>query len=184
MLADVPGARISRLATPLNKAKRHAGRTTTRKRSRPAKAEWPKLAPSWRGCGGEVPHPERIYCNDCLPAYESEQFREFAGSGLAAIERQKDVGHDPTHGGVAARRRGEATASRKREIAEWEREYGRLTDLKVFSEKILPTIQAVPLSKLVRATRLSLRYCSQIRRGERVPHPKHWEAFRVAATEA
>jgi hypothetical protein len=33
------------------------------------------------------------------------------------------------------------------------------------------------------ATGLSLRYVSLIRRGERTPHPRHWEALQ-AATEA
>jgi hypothetical protein len=42
----------------------------------------------------------------------------------------------------------------------------------------LPLIQNVPLSRLAKATGLSLRYVSQIRRGEKVPHPRHWNAFR------
>jgi hypothetical protein len=33
----------------------------------------------------------------------------------------------------------------------------------------------------VRSSGLSLRYCSQIRRGERTPHRRHWEALRHAA---
>jgi hypothetical protein len=40
-----------------------------------------------------------------------------------------------------------------------------------------PLIQGVPLSRLQRATGLSLRYVSLIRRGERTPHPRHWQAF-------
>src|SRR5262249_55303226 len=41
-----------------------------------------------------------------------------------------------------------------------------LTDLSYFGREILPLIQNVPLSQLVKATGLSLRYVSQIRRGE------------------
>lgn len=41
----------------------------------------------------------------------------------------------------------------------------------------LPPIQRVPLSQLQRATGLSLRYVSLIRRGERTPHPRHWQAL-------
>jgi hypothetical protein len=37
----------------------------------------------------------------------------------------------------------------------------------------------VPLSRLAKATGLSLRYCALIRRGERMPHPRHWEGFRA-----
>jgi hypothetical protein len=42
-------------------------------------------------------------------------------------------------------------------------------------------IRSVPLSQLQRATGLSLRYVSLIRRGERTPHPRHWDAFRGLA---
>ena len=41
----------------------------------------------------------------------------------------------------------------------------------------LPLIQGVPLRRLPRATGLSLRYVSLIRRGERTPPPRHWQAF-------
>jgi hypothetical protein len=37
--------------------------------------------------------------------------------------------------------------------------------------------QDVPLSRLQRATGLSLRYVSLIRRGREDPHPRHWAAF-------
>lgn len=183
-LADAPGSRVQRLSTPLTNRKRRNGRDTNRRADRPAStpsAQLPSFPPGCRGCGDGVPHPERVYCNDCLPAYERDQFDAFSGTGLAAIERAKAEGHDPTHGGEAAKRRGKSTANRKREISEWEREYGRLTDLEVFRSKILPGIQGVPLSRLVRATGLSLRYCSQIRRGEKIPHPRHWQGFRGAS---
>jgi len=68
----------------------------------------------------------------------------------------------------------------KRAIREWERQFGKVVDLSVFEREVLPLIQEVPLSRLVRATGLSLRYCSQIRRGEKTPHPRHWQALRNA----
>ena len=72
---------------------------------------------------------------------------------------------------------------RKREVREWDERYGKLTDLSAFSREILPRIQGVPLSRLVHATGLSLRYCSLIRRGEKVPHPRHWNALARCAIE-
>ncbi len=66
----------------------------------------------------------------------------------------------------------------KAELAAWERQHGKLIDPSAFEREILPLIQNVPLSRLARASGLSLRYISQIRRGERVPHPRHWAAFR------
>ena len=56
-------------------------------------------------------------------------------------------------------------------------QHGKFVDLSAFQRDILPLIQAVPLSRLQRATGLSLRYVSLIRGGERTPHSRHWQAF-------
>jgi hypothetical protein len=59
----------------------------------------------------------------------------------------------------------------------WDERYGKLTDLSAFQREILPLIQGVPLSRLQRTTGLSLRCVSLIRRGEKTPHPRHWQAL-------
>ena len=41
-----------------------------------------------------------------------------------------------------------------------------------------PKLKTVSLLVTMRATGLSRTYCGMIRRGVRVPHPRHWEAFR------
>jgi hypothetical protein len=104
------------------------------------------------------------------------------GSGLIAIEKKKLAGTDPTHGATAAARRASANVNRKREAREWDEQHGKLVDLSAFQGDILPLIQQIPLSQLQRATGLSLRYVSLIRRGERTPHPRHWQALRRAAS--
>jgi hypothetical protein len=125
-----------------------------------------------------VPRRDRVYCDACLPHYQREQFAEaFANSGLRSIQTKKLAGHDVTHGGEARRRRGATTARRKSELAQWESEHGKLIDVSAFERENLPTIQSISLSRLQRATGLSLRYVSQIRRGEKTPHPKHWAAL-------
>jgi hypothetical protein len=55
---------------------------------------------------------------------------------------------------------------------------GEINNPEVFRREILPLIQNVPLRRLSKGTGLSLRYVSLIRRGERVPHPRHWDASR------
>ena len=157
ILADAPGSRIDRLATPLTNNNRRDGRQTMRRHPATPSTRKPKVTPTCRDCGGPVPNPERALCDDCLPAYQAEQFERFDGSGLASIERAKAAGADPTHGGGAAKKRGAATARRKAEMAAWETQYGKLVDLSGFEREILPLIQAVPLSRLVKATGLSLR---------------------------
>ena len=52
-----------------------------------------------------------------------------------------------------------------------------------FLEEILPALATIPLNRIAEATGLSLRHVSLIRRGERVPHPVHHEAFRRLAKE-
>ena len=114
-----------------------------------------------------------------------EQYLEaFHGSGRAAIARRKESGDDPTHGGSARARRAGSNVARKREASEWDQTYGKLIDLSAFEREILPAIQSVPLSRLQRATGLSLRYVSLIRRGERTPHPRRWQAFIEAGAAA
>jgi hypothetical protein len=55
---------------------------------------------------------------------------------------------------------------------------GTFADPELFAREILPAIQAVPLSELVHATGLTAGYLSQVRRGKKIPHPRHWAALR------
>jgi hypothetical protein len=76
-----------------------------------------------------------------------------------------------------------SNVERKHKAREWDERYGKLTDLSAFQREILPLIQGVPLSRLQRATGLSLRYVSLIRRGAKIPHPRHWQRLRNAAED-
>jgi hypothetical protein len=75
-----------------------------------------------------------------------------------------------------------ANITRKQQAREWDERHGKLVDLSAFQCDILPLIQAVPLSRPQEATGLSLRYVSLIRRGERTPHPRHWQTL-LSATK-
>jgi hypothetical protein len=87
--------------------------------------------------------------------------------------------------GVAvAARRAAANITGKREAGDWDEQPGKLVDLSAFQRDILPLLQEIPLSRLQQATGLSLRYVSLIRRGERTPHPRHWQGLRAAAEAA
>jgi hypothetical protein len=59
-------------------------------------------------------------------------------------------------------------------LTESDEQHDKLVDLSAFQRDILRLIQGMPLSRLQRATGLSLRYVSLIRRGARTPHPRHW----------
>jgi CRISPR-associated protein Cas1 len=182
LLVSSDGSRIKQLSTPLTGSKRSARYA----RKRPTGAIGPKTPPrpmpTCKRCAGPLPRRGRVYCDDCLPHYQREQYQEaFHSSGLAVIEHRKTQGADPTHGATAAGRRAATNVIRKREVREWDEQHGKLVDLSAFERDILPLIQGVPLSRLQKATGLSLRYVSLIRRGERTPHPRHWQAFITAA---
>ena len=59
---------------------------------------------------------------------------------------------------------------------------GERRDPAVFQTEVLPGLRRKPIAELVAATGLSEHYCSLIRLGKKVPHPRHWEAFRALAT--
>jgi hypothetical protein len=183
LLVEAPEAHIDRLPTPLtgdNRSARQAWRAQPRSSPQPPT---PKPMPECRRCGSPAPRSSRAYCDACLPHYQREQYENaFHGSGLAAIEAMKADSADPTHGAVAAARRAEANLTRKHQARDSDETHGKLVDLSAFQRDILPLIQNIPLSRLQQATGLSLRYVSLIRRGERTPHPRHWEAL-VAAVD-
>ncbi len=181
-LASGPGSRIRQLPTPLTQARRSRGRDALRRRSRTATPEPPRptLLHVCLTCGAELRSRRRSYCDDCLRAINAESLAALKTAGAAALAKLRAEGRDPTHGGDAARKRVASLARRRQEATEWERSNPRPEPDK-FTRMILPSLRNVPLRVMMRATGLSLRYCSLIRRGLYVPHPRHWEALERVA---
>jgi len=48
----------------------------------------------------------------------------------------------------------------------------------VFRREILPRLHGLPLGLIARAIGVSEGYASFIRRGLRIPHPRHWDALK------
>ena len=99
----------------------------------------------------------------------------FASAGPEALARRRTEGNDPAHGGKAGRAKGRPNATHASANAAWEAAHGSDWDPEVFRGEILLDLQGVPLCAMMEATGLSLRYCSLVRRGEAVPHPRHWQ---------
>jgi hypothetical protein len=101
--------------------------------------------------------------------------------GLRAIEvarntlaAQTAAAHDPRRSAV----RSEAIAEAHQRNRHWAREHPGQRDEAWFKREIAPKLDAFALKEIGEATGLSLAACSRIRRGARVPHPRHWEALR------
>jgi hypothetical protein len=119
-----------------------------------ATARPPKPERRCKRCGGQLPHRDRVYCDDCLPHYQQERYQAFLAAGRAHKKTLKAIGDDPSHSGPACRSG---------------------------SREILPRLQEIPLYTLALATGLSHVYLSQIRRGRKTPHPRHWAKLAMAA---
>jgi hypothetical protein len=108
-------------------------------------------------CGGRVTSRTRSYCDTCLSEASSgsRQLKQAAASSL-----------------------------QQKALAKWRADGYRRPSPRLFQEEILPLLERVPLSRLVQATGLSQAYCSQIRRGALVPHPRPWAALKELAAAA
>jgi len=94
------------------------------------------------------------------------------------LRERRLAGGDPAHGGNAAKFRGRRNSVTLLANAEWERNQTEETDPAIFEKEIKPKLKTVSLAETMSATGLSRTYCGLIRRGVRIPHPRHWEVLR------
>jgi hypothetical protein len=164
--------RVPTLLTQANRSAGRGGRRTAPKRTtKPQKLEAPAAC---RSCGVILEDATRQYCDDCRPEVQAAQVVDFSAAGRSTLAKLRAAGKDPSKGGEAARKRGAKTSQRKRELADWEAKHGDEPDPEIFRHEILPSLRQMSLAAMAKATGLSESYCSYIRRGERVPHPRHW----------
>jgi hypothetical protein len=97
---------------------------------------------------------------------------------MKVLARLRLDGKDPSHGGEVGRKRGASNARRAHERSKW-KDLGLDVDQEKerFKRDILPRLQDVPLSRIMKATGFSRRYASLARRGLYTPHPVHHDAL-------
>lgn len=144
---------IPTLLTQANQGvERDRVRTCATRENGPTKLE--ALA-ACRECGVILEDRSRHYCGDCLPAYRDAQ---------------------------AAEKRRTMMKQRRKEELDWDAAHPDVrVDEEIFAREILPQLQRLSLSVISEHTGLSQQYCSLIRRGLYVPHPRHWAALRRLA---
>lgn len=137
----------------------------------------PHLGARCEECGRPLSKRTGRYCPEC----RTERFYEHGAKGRAAaatlLKQLRQGGTDPAHGGEAARRRGRKNAAHQQALAGWQPTPGVRDDPEYFRNELLPGLQERPIGALVNATGLSPHYCSLIRLGKRVPHPRHWNSL-------
>ncbi len=122
----------------------------------------------------------RQHCDACLPHYREAQSTAFCESGRAKLKKLRENGIDPSQTGTAAEKRRSTMQQRRREEAEWDAAHpDAKMDETAFTTEVFPQLQGVSLSAIAEITGLSQQYCSLIRRGLKVPHPRHWQSFKA-----
>jgi len=132
------------------------------------------LPVSCQDCGAPLPHRRRRYCERCAAErlqLRGDRARETAQTVLAQLRAEQ---RDPAHGGRAAELRAAKNAAHQAAVNAWT---GERPDPAVFTQEILPVVRQQSIPDLMAATGLGQHYCSLIRLGKKVPHPRHWRAF-------
>jgi hypothetical protein len=83
---------------------------------------------------------------------------------------------EPAHRKAATNTRAVKNAQHQRALREWA---GPPGDPTVFMTEIWPRLRELEDIDLMNATGLSAYYCSQIRLGQKIPHPRHWDTLRA-----
>jgi hypothetical protein len=168
------------LATPLTQANRSAGRPSNNGQARERTAPPVRAHRACRQCGMPLRDSRRLFCTEsCGETYRDEVNRpRFTAAGPAKMAELRAEGRDPSKtanalGKLAATQRERATAR-----AAWESEHGSAAlDPEAFRLEVLPRLEGVSVTAMRKATGLSLAYCAQIKKGQRVPHPSYWASL-------
>lgn len=166
-------SRPIRLPTPLTEARRSAGRKTVQDcGSQQPRAPLSGLERTCQTCGAALKTARQRFCDQCRPT-STERF----ANGRAVLRRMQAEGRDPSRSESAIKASRARRLETHQAIKEWEATHQRRPDSTVYFRDVFPRVQAASVPALVRATGLCYPYCALIRRGVKVPHPRHWEAL-------
>jgi hypothetical protein len=117
-------------------------------------------------CGVEI-GKGRTYCAPCVIERNKAGLIEAARRGRIAAQSADAQ----TLRAETQRRHAAAKADWKQsDLPAWLNEH-------FYSHEIQPRLRSVSLSKLASALRISIAYAAEIRKGRRLPHPRHWQVL-------
>jgi len=161
--------------TPVTGRRRQEARPFGRMRQSSRELKQPaKRTCRWCGSGTD---DDRLICDACAFSERRERDAKFSEAGPRRLAALRAQGADPTKTAEALRKVRESRIRRREEQVAWEKANPGAHDADRFRVGILPLIQHISIRRLAATSGLSLRYVAQIRRGERVPHPRWWAAL-------
>src|SRR5262249_15801171 len=134
-----------------------------------------------RQCGAPLRNNRSLFCAAaCRETYAQEVNRpKFEAAGTARLAELRAEGRDPSKTAEALRKVASTQQERAAARAQWEADHADETaDPELFRRQVWPRLRCVSLTAMRRATSLSLSYCAQIKKGQRVPHPSYWQPLK------
>jgi len=117
-------------------------------------------------CGSPVTTGS-VYCAKCVPDVNREN-----------MLRQAKLGQIATHSASAETRRAATQAKQAEALRRWDPStLPNWLDEDFYRREILPRLASFAVKKIRLAISVSHPYADLIRKGERIPHPRHWLAL-------
>ena len=150
-----------RIPTRLTQTHKRNARERRREHALP---ERPKPTRICRLCGAELKRGNST-CSGCS--------RSVARDNLLIAAK---LGRSKTHAPIAEARRGATQVKQRMAMRNWNPErQPRWLSEDVFRARIQPLLARIEVPLIAKTIDVSKPYATSIRRGERLPHPRHWE---------
>ena len=128
-----------------------------------------------RECGLILDNRDRQYCDECLPSFKADRTTKLVAAARDVLTQMRASGDDPARTPEAVAKRVAAHAEQRKKALAWDANNPGPHNSDAFRRDVLPALANITLPQMMKATGLSSAYCWRIRRGERIPHPMHWE---------
>lgn len=116
-----------------------------------------------RICGTAL-EPGRKYCQTCFPAANTERITAVAPAGWVATQSAR-----------AQALRAESMRRQRALSAAWDAgSHPKWLTEEVYRERVQPLLRGISTSRVSTTLGVTWAHASNIRRGERLPHPRHW----------
>jgi len=108
-----------------------------------------------------------VYCAKCIPDVNREN-----------LLRQAKLGQIATHSAIAEARRSATQARQAKALRKWDPStIPHWLDEDFYRKEILPRLFTLTVKRLRLAIDVSHPYATLIKRGDKIPHPRHWLAL-------